>query len=291
MKAGTEREKDAGAIDAAGTAGEAAVAGAAARPRLTAGVVARSLALNLAFYTLYPLAMIGGFFFLFTPRRTAMAALKWWSGVFRGLCRHLAGIEFEVRGREHIPAGRPLLVAGKHQSMWETFALYDLFDDPAIVLKRELTWIPLVGWFIRKFAMIPVEREKGPAALRALVRHARAAVEEGRQIIIFPEGTRRPVDAPPEYRPGVAALYAALRIPCLPFALNSGLFWPRRRFWRWPGTIVVEFLPPIEPGLARRVFMRRLEESIEPAARRLAAEGRRQLATRGYLPPRASSAS
>ena len=254
------------------------------RPRITTGVMLRSLALNLAFYILYPVTMILGFFYLFTPRSASMKALKWWSGVFRGLCRHLAGIRFEVRGLEHLPKGRPLLVAGKHQSMWETFALYDLFDDPAIVLKRELTWIPLVGWFIRKFEMIPVEREKGPAALKALVRHARRAIDEGRQILIFPEGTRRPVDAPPDYKPGVAALYTALKVPCVPFALNSGLFWPRRRFWRWPGTVVVEFLPVIEPGLSRRDFMTELEARIEPAARRLAEEGREELRRAGYLP-------
>ncbi len=254
------------------------------QPRITAGVIVRSLALNLAFYTLYPTVMILGFFYLFTPRAASMKALKWWSRVFRWLCRHLAGIRFEVRGLEHLPKGRPLLVAGKHQSMWETFALYDLFDDPAIVLKRELMWIPLVGWFIRKFAMIPVEREKGPAALKALVRHARKAIAEGRQILIFPEGTRRPVDAPPAYRPGVAALYTALKVPCVPFALNSGLFWPRRRFWRWPGTIVVKFLPVIEPGLSRRDFMKALEDRIEPTAHRLAEEGRAALRRSGYLP-------
>ncbi len=252
-------------------------------PRLTARVIIGSIALNLAFYTLYPLVMIGGFFFLFTPRRWSMAALKWWSGVFRFLCRSLAGIRVEFRGVDRIPTG-PLLVAGKHQSMWETFALYDLFEDPAIVLKKELVYIPLVGWFILKFRMIPIAREKGPKALKDLVRTAQAAIREGRQIIIFPEGTRRPVDAPPDYKPGVAALYGRLNVPCVPFALNSGLFWPRRSFWRWPGTIVVEFRPPIEPGLSKREFMERLQDAIEPAAHNLAREGRRQLAEQGYLP-------
>jgi len=247
--------------------------------RLTAGIVVRSVALNLAFYVSYPLVMILGIWFLILPRRHAAAALRWWSRVFVAMCRVLAGIRMEVRGAEHIPHGAAI-VAGKHQSMWETFALFHLLDDAAIVLKRELTWIPLVGWFLMKFRMIPVDRSSGPKALKALIRAAKAALAEGRQILIFPEGTRRAPLAPPDYKPGVAALYAGLNAPCTPFALNSGIFWPRRTFWRWPGTIVVEFLPPIEPGLPRREFMRRLQEAIEPKARELAEEGLRDLKER-----------
>jgi 1-acyl-sn-glycerol-3-phosphate acyltransferase len=223
--------------------------------------------------------MIAGFFFLLTPRRVSMKALKAWSRFFVFMCKTLGGIGFEVRGREHIPHGAAL-VAGKHQSMWETFALFHLLDDPAIVLKKELMYIPLVGWFLMKFRMIPVDRTAGPKALKNLVRHAKTAVARGRQIIIFPEGTRMAVKAAPDYKPGVAALYTALKVPCAPFALNSGVFWPRRSFWRWPGTIVVEFLEPIEPGLPRRQFMARLEEAIEPAARKLAEEGIKELSRR-----------
>ncbi len=247
--------------------------------RLTAGVIARSLALNLAFYLLYPLAMIAGFFFLLTPRAVSMQALRQWSRFFVFLCRRLGGIGLQVRGRENIPSGAAI-VAGKHQSMWETFALFHLLEDPAIVLKRELTYIPLVGWFLLKFRMIPVDRRAGPAALRNLVRHAEAAAAAGRQILIFPEGHRMAPFAPPDYKPGAAAVYARLGVACVPFALNSGVFWPRRSFWRWPGTIVVEFLPPIPPGLPRREFMKRLEEAIEPAAERLAREGLKELQER-----------
>ncbi len=241
------------------------------RRKLTPQVILRSFALNLSFYVLYPLSMIFGAFILLGPRKRAMKALAWWSRVFVWLCRNLGGIHLEVRGKEHIPHGAAI-VAGKHQSMWETFALFHLFDDPAIVLKRELTWIPLVGQYIRKFRMIPVDRASGPKALKALIRAAREAIGENRQILIFPEGTRRPVGAKPDYKPGVAALYAALKVPCVPFALNSGLFWPRRSFWRMPGTIIVEFLPPIAPGLPRKEFTARLIETIEPAADRLARE-------------------
>ena len=250
--------------------------------RLTAEVVLRSVALNAAFYISYPAVMVGGLFFLFLPRRRAAAALRWWSRVFVGMCRVLGGIRLEVRGAEHIPHGAAI-VAGKHQSMWETFALFHLLDDAAIVLKKELYYIPLVGQFLRKFRMIPVERAAGAKALKALIRAARSAATEGRQILIFPEGHRMAPFAEPDYKPGVAALHAALKLPCTPFALNSGLFWPRRSFWRWPGTIVVEFLPAIGADMPRREFMARLQEAIEPAARALAEEGLEDLRRRGLV--------
>jgi 1-acyl-sn-glycerol-3-phosphate acyltransferase len=177
----------------------------------------------------------------------------------------------EIRGREHIPEGA-VLVAGKHQSMWETFALLPLFDDPAMVLKRELVFIPLFGWFIPKFRMIPVERGSGARALKRMLAAAEAAKKMNRQIIIFPEGTRRAPGAPPDYKPGAAALYLRLGLPCVPFALNSGLFWPRRSFLRYPGTIVLEFLPPLPPGLSRREFSEHLTASIESSTAALVAE-------------------
>jgi 1-acyl-sn-glycerol-3-phosphate acyltransferase len=139
-------------------------------------------------------------------------------------------------------------------------------------MKRELFWIPFHGWFSYKFQMIPVDRDKGPAALRRMLREARKRIDDGREIIIFPEGTRRPASAPPDYKTGIVLLYDALGVPCLPVALNSGLFWPRRTVLRRPGTIVVEILPPIPPGLPKAEFLRRLETVIEGASKRLLAE-------------------
>ena len=171
--------------------------------------------------------------------------------------RTIVGTKIEVRGRENIPQG-PCLVASKHQSAWETFALIPIFRDPALLMKRELFFIPFHGWFSRKFEMIPVDRDKGPSALRRMLREAKKRIDDGREIIIFPEGTRRPPGAPPDYKTGIMLLYDALGVPCLPVALNSGLFWPRRSVIRRPGTIVVEILPPIPPGLPREEFLRRL---------------------------------
>jgi 1-acyl-sn-glycerol-3-phosphate acyltransferase len=168
-------------------------------------------------------------------------------------------------------------VAAKHQSVWETFSLLVLFDDPAFILKRELMWIPLFGWLAAKARQVPVDRRAGSQALVQMNARAREEAERGRQIVIFPEGTRRPPGAPPAYKFGVAHLYSSLGFPCVPVALNSGLYWPRRRMIRRPGTIVVEILPPLPPGMARDAFFRELQERLEEASNRLYGEGLAEL--------------
>jgi 1-acyl-sn-glycerol-3-phosphate acyltransferase len=233
--------------------------------------MARSLLFNLLFYVTTALYVVLGSPLLFAPRSWAMAALANHAHFELFLLRHIVGLKLEVRGHDKLPR-TACLVASKHQSAWETFALIPLFRDPALLMKRELFWIPFHGWFSKKFEMIPVDRDKGPAALRAMLRETRKRVVDGREIIIFPEGTRRPPGAPPDYKTGVVLLYEALGIPCVPVALNSGLFWPRRSLLRRPGTIVVEFLDPIPPGLPKSEFLSRLIESIETASNRLLAE-------------------
>jgi 1-acyl-sn-glycerol-3-phosphate acyltransferase len=234
--------------------------------------MARSLLFNVLFYVTTTLFVVIGSPLLFAPRSWAMAALKVHSNFELWLLRAIVGTKIEVRGRENIPQG-PCLVASKHQSAWETFALIPLFRDAALLMKRELFFIPFHGWFSRKFQMIPVDRDKGPSALRRMLREAKKRIDDGREIIIFPEGTRRPPGAPPDYKTGIVLLYDALGVPCLPVALNSGLFWPRRSAIRRPGTIVVEILKPIPPGLPRDEFLRRLETAIEGASSRLLVEG------------------
>ncbi len=232
----------------------------------------RSLIFNLAFYIVTALFVVAGSPLLLGPRSWAMAALKAHARASLFLLRWIAGIRMEVRGRERIPKGAAL-VASKHQSAWDTFALVPLFDDPALVMKSELAKIPFYGWFSRKFEMIFVAREKRGMALKQMLKDAEARRDAGRQILIFPEGNRRVPGAEPDYKPGVMALYDGLGLACVPMALNSGLYWPRRSFWRHPGTIIVEVLEPIPAGLPRKEFLKRLEAAIEEATGRLVEEG------------------
>lgn len=242
-------------------------------PGEKAVLVLRSHLFNAVFYLNLVLFMLIGAPLALGPRIWAIRALQLWARTSLWWLKAIAGTGIEVRGREHIPAG-PALVAGKHQSFWDTFAILPLLDDPAMVMKRELFLIPLFGWWAVKFRMIGVDRLAGPSALKALVGRARAAIALGRQVVVFPEGTRRTPGAPPDYKPGAAALYLQLEVPCTPFALNSGLFWPRREAVRRPGVIVIEFLPAIPPGLPRKIFERTLVEAVEPATARLVAEAR-----------------
>ena len=235
--------------------------------------MARSLLFNILFYVTTTMFVVIGSPLLFAPRSWAMAALAIHGRFELWLLKLIVGTKFEVRGKEKLPDGA-CLVAAKHQSAWETFALIPLFRDPALLMKRELFWIPFHGWFSYKFEMIPVDRDKGPSALRRMVREAKKRVADGREIIIFPEGTRRAPGAPPDYKTGVVLLYEALGIPCVPVALNSGVFWPRRSLTRRPGRIVVEFLDPIPPGLPKTEFMSQLTQAIETASARLLAEAK-----------------
>lgn len=239
----------------------------------------RSIVFGILFYVVTALFVVLGSPYFLMPRKWAIAALKAHARTELWLLKHIVGLDYEVRGLENLP-DPPFLVASKHQSAWETFALIPLFSDPALLMKRELFWIPLHGWFSLKFQMIPVDRDKGPTALRRMLRAAKARVEDGREIIIFPEGTRRAPGAPPEYKTGIALLYGALDIPCVPVALNSGLFWPRRSWTRRPGTIVVEILEPIPKGLGKTDFMTRLQTAIESASDRLLEEGAKAEETR-----------
>ena len=239
----------------------------------------RSLVFAALFYLSTAIFVVGGSFLLFGPRRWAMAGLKAHAIVSLWLLRWIVGTRMEVRGREKLPKA-PYLVASKHQSAWDTFALIPIFTDPAMVMKWELTLIPFYGWFSRKFEHVFVKRERGPAALRGLVRDAKERAAAGREIVIFPEGTRRPPGAPPDYKPGAVALYEGLGLPCVPVALNSGLYWPRRQFIRYPGTIIVEILDPLPPDLPRAEFRARLQQRIESASSRLILE-----AARAATPP------
>jgi len=233
----------------------------------------RSLVFAAVFYVTTALFLVLGSWLLFGPRSWAMEGLRLHALASCWLLEKIVGTKLEVRGAEKLPKGAYLVVS-KHQSAWDTFGLVPLFRDPAIVLKDELKWIPFYGWFCVKFAHILVKRDKAASALKAMIRDARDRAAAGREIVIFPEGTRRPPGAPPDYKPGYVALYEGLKLPCVPLALNSGLYWPRRSLMRYPGTIVVEFLDPLPAGMGRKEFREQLEARLEAACDRLIAEAK-----------------
>ena len=235
-------------------------------------ILLRSIVYQLAFWSWTALLAFAGLPFLLGTRRGMMAFGTFWArGVFV-LLRAIVGLDYEVRGRHHLPPG-PCIIAMKHQSAWDTLAATILFPDCAAVIKRELGWIPFYGWYVVKAGSITVDRGAAARALKRMVKRAERVVADKRVIAIFPQGTRTAIGANKPYLPGVAALYQHLDLPVAPVALNSGLFWGRRRFLRRPGTVLVEILPPIAPGQKRPAFMAELERRIETATDALVAEG------------------
>lgn len=228
-------------------------------------IFARSALFNLAFYLNLIVQMILFVIpYLLLPRKAAWAIPKNWVRTSHWLLKTIVGTDYRIEGQENLPTGA-YIIAPKHQSFWDTIALLPHLDDPFYILKRELVWIPLFGWFVMKMRMVPINRGSRARVLPDVMRLTREEMKQGRQLIIYPEGTRRPVGAEPQYRTGIARIYAAMDVPVVPIAMNPGLFWPRRQFLRYPGIIHVRILPPIEPGLDEDTFMDRLIGAIETA--------------------------
>jgi 1-acyl-sn-glycerol-3-phosphate acyltransferase len=234
-------------------------------------ITLRSLLFQTLFYAWTALCAFLGAPFMLTPTLWMMRFGTEWSRVTLWLLRVTVGLTHELRGRENLPSG-PALIAMKHQSAWDTFAVPILFPLAAMVIKRELGYVPFYGWYALKAGMIPIDRRGGAKALTSMVAACRERLAQRRSIMIFPEGTRSTVGAKVRYQPGVAALYSALDVPLVPVAVNSGLFWGRRAFTKRPGIIIVEILPAIAPGGERRTVLAELEQRIEQATGRLIAE-------------------
>ena len=234
-------------------------------------ILVRSLVFTLYFYLWSALMALVLAPTLLGPRHWMIAGFKLWSrGVMLGLVT-LCGITVEVRGRAFLPTGAAL-VAPKHQCMFDVFAQFVWLPDSCFVMKQELMWIPFFGWFAQKTRMIVIDREGGSATLRKMVKDATLQFADHRQLVIFPEGHRGEPGVAGDYKPGIAALYRELDVPCVPVATNSGVHWPAHGFLRRPGTIVFEFLEPIPPGMKRAPFMALLQERIETASLALIAE-------------------
>ena len=208
---------------------------------------------------------------LLFPIPAAMAVIRWWAGSVLFGARWIVGVRVEFRGLEHRPDG-PALIAGKHLSMLDTIAPFVVLKRPAYVLKHSLIYLPFLGWYALRTKMVAIRREDAAKALKLMVSACRARLDEGRQILIFPEGTRSDIGDDPVYKPGVAALYRDLEVPCHLLATNSGQFWPGHGIDRTPGTVVFEFLPPLPAGLKRGELMAQMKEKLEAASNALVAE-------------------
>ena len=228
----------------------------------------RSLLFNLCFFAWTLAIVVLGLPCLLLPLRFTYRLGAFWVRIALALLGALVGLGHRVVGLEHRLPGAAIY-AVKHQSAWDTLVFALLLDEPAYVLKRELTFLPLFGWLLLRAGMIPVDRAGKASALRRMVGRARRTAAQGRPLLIYPEGTRTAPGEHRPYQPGVAALYGQLGLPVVPVALNSGLFWGRRQFVKRPGIITVEFLPAIPPGLPRRAFMAELEKRLEGACARL----------------------
>lgn len=232
----------------------------------------RSLIYVAYLYTAMALCVIVlGPIAFFSPRHGMIGPQAWAHMAIWGL-RVICGARVRVEGAENVPPGG-VLVASKHQAMLDTLTPFFVLKRPAIVLKKELLSMPLFGWYAKRVGMIAIDRDGYAATLKQMLRDARARAAEGREIVIFPEGTRQELGAPPDYKSGVAALYRDLGVPCVPVAVSTGLVWSAQGIIRRPGEAVVKFLPPIAPGLSRADFMRELETRIETETNALVADG------------------
>lgn len=205
--------------------------------------------------------------FLVTRKR-ALGTTRFWARGVAALARWMLGIKFEVRGQENIPNG-PCIIAAQHQSAFETYMLFLLFEYPVFVLKQSLQWIPLVGWYIKRSGLIGIDRGAGGSAIRRVLRAASAAMERGETVLIFPEGTRTPPGGHTDYKPGIVALYNHCDAPVIPMALNSGHFWGKTQITKKPGTIVFEFLPALPADLPKSEFLALLRTTLETASAKL----------------------
>ena len=223
-------------------------------------VYLKSMVFNSLFYTGTGILVIVMGPVLLFPSRYARAVARFW-GYMTYLLLSMIGITQSVSGDRHL--SRTVLYAVKHQSAWETIILSWLLAAPAFVLKRELLWLPIIGWFFLKTGCIPVDRSAGMSALRKMRAAGQDLAKKDRSMLIFPQGTRVAPCADQPYEIGVFSLYQATGLPVVPVALNSGQVWPRNSWLKYPGRVTVEFLDPIEPGLDRKRFMAKLKKRIE----------------------------
>ncbi len=239
-------------------------------------IAIRSFLFQISFFAWTALLAVLYLPLLLMSRRTMQAGTRFWLRGLLFLATVICGIRYRIVGRERLPVGAAV-IAAKHQSAWETMIFHQLMDDPVFAIKRELFAVPLIGWYMRKAGCIRIDRSSPVRAMRTMIEGANQALAEGSQVVIFPEGTRVAPGKRQPYHAGVSGLYGRDKAPVIPVALNSGVFWGRRAFRKYPGEITVEILPPMPSGLDRAGFLHQLQQKIESASDRLCAEADQQL--------------
>ena len=232
---------------------------------------------NIAFTFVTVIACIVLMPTLLMPREAFLAVVHGWTRSIHILEKWILGLDFDVRGIENMPPDTAVIIASKHQSTYETLKLHILFEDPAIVLKQELIKIPLWGRYLAKIKPIAIDRKNKETAIESIQAGAVRVKDNNRPIIIFPQGTRVSVDTPTSERPyrvGVARMQEATELKIVPIALNTGYFWPKGKWCKRPGTVIFEFLPPIEPGLSREELLTKLEQVTEERSTALLEEAK-----------------
>lgn len=231
-------------------------------------VVVRSTIFNCIFYpwtTIAPLALLLRAWLC--SSKTLQAGLHYYKSV-SFLEKHILGLTYEVLGQENVPPG-PCIIALKHQSFWENLKLLNIVEDPVFVYKEGVSWLPGYGWGMVYFGMIEIDRSNGFAAIKKMIKHSKKIFKHGRQLIIFPEGTRALPGQKHPYKRGIEAVYKANTVPVVPVALNSGLNWPKNSFLKYPGKITMKVLKPIPPGLPTEEMLKKLEKMIETESDKL----------------------
>lgn len=255
-------------------------------------ITLRALLFNILFYALTAANCLLMIPLLGAPRRWVQWCGTIWCRQVRFALDWVVGLRLQVVGGEHLPDG-PCIVVAKHQSAFETVVFHTVLANPVYVLKKELTRIPLFGRYLVASGQVAVDRSAGASALKSMVDGVGKALASGRQVIIFPEGTRTPPGTERAFHPGIYALYKAFpETPIVPMALNSGMFWGRHRFVKYPGTVTFEFLPPMPPGLERKAFMAEIKARINDRSQALSEEAARMYpqTARRIAQPRAPGA-
>lgn len=229
----------------------------------------RSIFFTIGFYVCTVLILVLSIPAIVMPLKIKRAVALFWFWMIYQLEKYVMNLQYRVIGRENLPPA-PYIVAAKHQSAWETLKIYMIFgNEAAIVAKKELLDLPLWGRYGYAMGLVPVDRSKGKEAMAAMVNAAQKAIDKGRSIVVFPQGTRVPVGETRPYKFGVMKLYEGLHVPIVPVALNAGCYWPKNAFWKKSGTVTVEILPAIAPNLPPEEVFAQMSQAIETASARL----------------------